>query len=99
MKHIRKFNELKSDTYYSAADGLGSTRHPKRYNDLMKKGAEVREIEIAKDEETRKDKKFKKWQSLIDKYSRFGKFKFRIKRGRNIEEDYHIMIIFDRDKF
>jgi hypothetical protein len=65
----------------------------------MKKGAEVREIEIAKKEETRKDKEFKKWQSLIDKYSRFGKFKFRIKRGRNIEEDYHIMIMFDRDKF
>jgi hypothetical protein len=65
--------------YNIAQHGLGSTRHPKRYNDLMKKRCWVREIEIAKDEETRKDKEFKKWQSLIDKYS-FRKVQIQNKR-------------------
>ena len=64
MRYLRKYNEeLKSDTYKSAADKLAKMGHVKRPEELMKFHVVVKERE--KDEAKRK---------AIEEFSSFSKY-------------------------
>jgi hypothetical protein len=104
MKHIKKFNEeLKSDTYYSAANKFGASGHHNRAIKLRNYGSdvEVRELEekerIQKEKDQKeKEKKYKEWQENIKKFSPFGLFKIKIDE---LVQDYYLKIDYNSDMF
>jgi hypothetical protein len=97
MKHIKKFNEeLKSDTYYSAADKFHTIGHISRGNKLMSYGDEISTKETQEKERIKNEKKYKEWQENIKKFSPFGLFKIKIDE---LVQDYYLKIDYNSDMF
>ena len=72
MKYIKLFNEeLKSDTYFSAAKRLKS-RHPGRSKKLDDHGDEIRRKEEEEEKRKSEEELREKWLKNIEKYSPFG---------------------------
>ncbi len=97
MKHIKKFNEeLKSDTYYSAAGKLSNIGHIKRSSQLSIYGSDVKLRELEEKERIKNEKKYKEWQENIKKFSPFGLFKIKIDE---LVQDYYLEIDYNSDMF
>lgn len=103
MKHIKKFNELKSTTYYSAADKLSNIGHNKRSSKLNNYANDIELIELEEKERIKKEKeiesqnrKYKEWQENIKKFSPFGLFKIKIDE---LVQDYYLVIDYCSDMF
>jgi hypothetical protein len=88
MKHLKKFNEeLRPQTYMSAARKLDKLGHTDRANALK---------DWAK--ETEKKEEMIKWQDRIQDYAQFGTFKLTIKNTETNETltgDFHLDVNFD----
>ena len=88
MKHLKKFNEeLRPQTYMSAARKLDKLGHTDRANALK---------DWAK--ETEKKEEMIKWQDRIQDYAQFGTFKLTIKNTETNEAltgDFHLDVNFD----
>lgn len=88
MKHLKKFNEeLRPQTYISAARKLDKLGHTDRANALK---------DWAK--ETEKKEEMIKWQDRIQDYAQFGTFKLTIKNTETNETltgDFHLDVNFD----
>lgn len=73
MKHIKPFNELKSETYFSAAKKVGKLSNNRtnsnRIKTLNTKGLETKYIENRK-----------KWEDNIELYKKYGLFEFEFNR-------------------
>jgi len=88
MKHLKKFNELKSSTYYSAASKLKAIGHERRSGEVYNWGKEV---------DKREEEKGRK--SLEEKWSKNGSFEmsiFEVKTKRNATGTYehiHTMLM------
>ena len=92
MKYLKKFNEeLRPQTYMSAARKLNKLGHTDRANDLKDW---AREME--------KKEEMIKWKDRIQDYAPFGTFKMSIKNtetGRTLTGDFHLDISFDEMAF
>ena len=88
MKYLKKFNEeLRPQTYMSAARKLDKLGHTDRANALK---------DWAK--ETEKKEEMIKWQDWIQDYAQFGTFKLTIKNTETNETltgDFHLDVNFD----
>ena len=90
MKYLRKYNEeLKSDTYKSAADKLTKMGHVKRPEELMKFHVVAKERE--KEEAKRK---------AIEESSKLGVYKMNIlNRNKKFTGDFYIYFYWNDDLF
>ena len=92
MKYLKKFNEeLRPQTYMSAARKLDKLGHTDRANDLKDW---AREME--------KKEEMIKWQDHIQDYAPFGTFKMTIKNAQTDESitgDFHLDVNFDELAF
>lgn len=98
MKHLQGFNELKSSTYYSAADKLSKLSHVKRSSDIKSWGAK------AEDEERSEREK----QERL-KWSNSGVYDIKVFKslwlaGGRKESDlmqgkFHVSFDYERDMF
>jgi hypothetical protein len=92
MKYLKKFNEeLRPQTYLSAARKLAKLGHTDRANALK---------DWAK--ETEKKEEMIKWQDRIQDYAQFGTFKLSVKNTETNETltgDFHLDISFDELAF
>ena len=92
MKYLKKFNEeLRTQTYMSAARKLDKLGHTDRATDLK---------DWAK--ETEKKEEMIKWQDRIQDYAPFGTFKMTIKNpetGEALTGDFHLDVNFDELAF
>ena len=88
MKHLKKFNEeLRPQTYMSAARKLDKLGHTDRANALKDWARE-----------TEKKEEMIKWRDRIQDYAQFGTFKFTIKNPETNETltgDFHLDVNFD----
>jgi hypothetical protein len=92
MKYLKKFNEeLRPQTYMSAARKLDKLGHHDRANALKDWSREVE-----------KKEEMIKWKDLIQDYAQFGTFKMTIKNtetGDTLTGDFHLDISFDDLQF
>jgi len=91
MRYLRKYNEeLKSDTYKSAADKLAKMGHVKRPEELMKWHAVAKEKE--KEEVKRK---------ALEEASKLGTYKITINTRNNTKftGDFYIYFYWNNDNF
>ncbi len=92
MKYLKKFNEeLRTQTYLSAARKLDKLGHTDRANALK---------DWAREMETKEE--MIKWKDRIQDYAQFGTFKMTIKNpetGRTLTGDFHLDISFDEMAF
>lgn len=90
MKYLVKFNEeLKSDVYKRAAERLNRLGHKRRSSEIedWSKKVELKE-------------KSKLWKDLVDKFSKYGKVKAKIKNEKDdsvIETNFYIYLHLDYD--
>ena len=90
MRYLRKYNEeLKSDTYKSAADKLAKMGHVKRPEELMKFHVAAKEKE--KEEDKRK---------AIEEASELGTYKMTL-NGPNVRftGDFYVYFYWNNDNF
>lgn len=92
MKYLKKFNEeLRPQTYMSAARKLDKLGHHDRANALKDWSREVE-----------KKEEMIKWKDLIQDYAQFGTFKMTIKNTETADTltgDFHLDISFDDLQF
>lgn len=92
MKYLKKFNEeLRPQTYMSAARKLDKLGHTDRANALKDWSREME-----------KKEEMIKWQDHIQDYAQFGTFKMTIKNpetGETLTGDFHLDINFDELSF
>ena len=92
MKYLKKFNEeLRPQTYLSAARKLNKMGHTDRANDLK---------DWAREMESREE--MIKWKDLIQDYAQFGTFTMTIKNeetGETLTGDFNLDISFDEMAF
>jgi hypothetical protein len=92
MKYLKRFNEeLRPQTYMSAARKLNKMGHTDRANDLK---------DWAREMESREE--MIKWKDLIQDYAQFGTFTMTIKNeetGETLTGDFNLDISFDEMAF
>jgi len=92
MKYLKKFNEeLRPQTYMSAARKLNKMGHTDRSNDLK---------DWAREMESREE--MIKWKDRIEDYAQFGTFTMTIKNeetGETLTGDFNLDISFDEMAF
>jgi len=92
MKYLKKFNEeLRPQTYMSAARKLNKMGHTDRANDLK---------DWAREMESREE--MIKWKDRIEDYAQFGTFTMTIKNeetGETLTGDFNLDISFDEMAF
>jgi hypothetical protein len=84
MKYIKKFNELKSNTYERAAKKLRQIGHGNRAKKMEDHIEHVKEIERSKEF----DLSMEKWKKNVEEYSKYGTFKFSIKADTSENSRY-----------
>jgi len=112
MRYLKTYNEeLKSDTYKSAADKLAKMGHVKRPEELMKSYNVAKEKEEREEEERRKreeEERIKREEQVkikcLEESSKLGKYKFTIdywdknKKG-TFTNDFYIYFSWNDDLF
>jgi hypothetical protein len=92
MKYLKRFNEeLRSETYRSAAFKLKKIGHQNRAKDLE-------DWSIKREKEENLDK----WNQMKNQFSKFGKFNLNIvnpETGERIKDEFYLSLNIDRDSF
>jgi hypothetical protein len=88
MKHLIKYNELRSTTYKSAGDKLTNTGKKRRGEVLKKHAVDVEKKEI----KAKKEKDLEAWENQKNKYSKFGKYNMMLEGKHNYHESNFYVI-------
>ena len=101
MRYLKKYNEeLKSDTYKSAADKLARMGHVKRPEELMKWHAITKEKEEIAKEEARLKAIEEAKRKALEEASKLGVYKITLTdRGDKFTGDFYVYFYWEKDMF